>query len=66
MTSDRFRIGSPVFVNESHLHKSAGFDALFDRYHEFVYIPDFFPWQRVNGTWKGALGHLLEDEKSMD
>jgi hypothetical protein len=20
----------------------------------------------VNGTWKGALGHLLEDEKSMD
>jgi hypothetical protein len=28
-----------------------------------VYISDFDPWQRVNGTWRGALGQLLNDMK---
>ncbi len=59
--SELFRIGSPVFANESKLNKLQGHDALFSRNHEFVYLPDFDPWQRVNGTWREALGHLLND-----
>lgn len=61
MKREVLRLGSPLFVNESKLLPSAGFDALFDRYHEFVYISDYNPWQRVNGTWRGVLGHILND-----
>jgi hypothetical protein len=63
MHRELLRIGSPVFVNESILLKTMGFDALFHKYHEFVYIPDSEPWQRVNGTWRGQLGHILNDTK---
>jgi hypothetical protein len=56
-----FRIGSPLFANESRLRETTGFDALFHDYHEFVYIADFHPWLRVNGTWQGALASLLND-----
>ncbi len=57
-----FHIGSPSFANESKLRSSDGFDALFNsRNSEFVYLPDFEPWLRVNGTWQGALGHILDD-----
>jgi len=59
MQRELIRIGSPLLANESKWR--AGFDALFDGYHEFVYIADYFPWQRVNGTWAGALGHILND-----
>ncbi len=64
MHHERIRIGTPLsLINDTKLHKTAGFDALFDGYHEFVYIRDFDPWARVNGTWKGALGYLLDDMK---
>ncbi len=61
MRRERFRIGSPVFVNESKLQKTDGFDMLFDGYSEFVYIPDHDPWRVVNGIWTGALGYLQND-----
>ncbi len=54
-----FRIGNLQLVNESKLHETAGFNALFKQNYEFVYIADFDPWLRVNGTWQGALGHIL-------
>ncbi len=56
-----FRIGSPLLANESKLLKTGGFDVLFHGYHEFVYLADFDPWLRVNGTWRGALAHILND-----
>ncbi len=58
MQRELLRIGSPLFVNKSTLRATIGFDSLFDGYHEFVYIADYVPWQRVNGTWMGALGHI--------
>jgi hypothetical protein len=41
MQRELIRIGSPLPANESTLIKTAGFDALFYGYHEFVYIDDF-------------------------
>jgi hypothetical protein len=61
MPRELFRIGSPLLANESVLRTTAGFEMLFGGYHEFVYIPDFDPWLQVNGTWKGALAHILSD-----
>lgn len=62
MPRERLRIGTPTFVNETELRKTAGFDVLFDKYYEFVYIPDFTPWQpTTNGTWQGAPGHIQRD-----
>ena len=60
MEHEVLRIGSVAFVNESVLAKTPGFDALFSTFnYEFVYIHDYDPWARVNGTWKGALAHIL-------
>jgi hypothetical protein len=57
-----FRIGSPLLVNKSKFDAIDGFDALFNSGNsEFVYLPDFGPWKRVNDTWQGALGHILHD-----
>jgi hypothetical protein len=61
MQHQLFRIGSPSLVNESQLQKTPGFDALFDGYHEFVYIPKFDPWLCLNGTWMGALAYVMND-----
>ncbi len=63
MPRETFCIGSPLLANESKLVRTTGFDAIFNKNYEFVYISDFDPWQRVNGTWRGALGHLLNDNK---
>lgn len=61
MKRDVLRIGTDTFVNVSELQTSAGFDALFNQNYEFVYVPEFYPWNRVNGTWQGALGHIQND-----
>ena len=61
MRREKFRIGSPVPVNESQLREASGFDVLFHAYHEFVHLPDYDPWQRVNGTWRGGFKHILND-----
>jgi hypothetical protein len=60
MKSKSFRIGASKFVNESQLNTADAYDLLFDKIHEFVYYPDgAAPWQLINGTWTGALGHLI-------
>lgn len=58
-----FRIGSLSPANESILDQLSGFDAIFNRNYEFVYIPDFNPLEKVNGTWMGAFHSLLNDMK---
>lgn len=39
-----FRIGTNKFVNETELFKTAGFDQIFDKNYEFVYIPTYGSW----------------------
>jgi hypothetical protein len=58
-----FRIGSPLFVNESILTQLSGFDVMFNRNYEFVHVPDYNPFRKVNGTWMGVLRSLLDDMK---
>jgi hypothetical protein len=55
------RIGTEKVFIKSELNPRDGFNLLLGARHEFVYLADFYPWQRVNGTWTGALGHLLND-----
>ena len=55
------RIGTQNFANVSILSKLNAFDLMFTGRHEFVYIPDYMPWLHMNGTWTGALGHLMND-----
>jgi hypothetical protein len=68
MKRELIRIGTNQYVNESVLYQNGGFDALFNRdnYYEFVYVPNFGPWDRVNGTWQGALGYLMNDSSERD
>ena len=62
MKKELMRIGTDKFVNESSLDRNYAFDLIFGSYnYEFVYIPDYYPWQRVNGTWTGVLDHLMND-----
>ncbi len=63
MPRELIRIGSPLFANESELNERTGFDVIFNKNYQFVHIPDFDPLLRVNGTWRGALGHLQNDMK---
>jgi hypothetical protein len=64
MKNERIRIASDQFVNESQLNKIVGLDVLFAGSHDFVYIPHYFPWLlSSNGTWMGALGHLMNDNQ---
>lgn len=54
MKKELIRIGTKDFENEF------VFDLIFDGNHEFVYTPDYWPWEvTVNGTWTGALAHLM-------
>jgi hypothetical protein len=55
------RIGTDKVFIKSELNPRDEFNLLFGAHHEFVYLADFFPWQHVNDTWTGALGHLLND-----
>jgi len=64
MQRELIRIGSPLLANETKLRATTGFDALFDGHHEFVYIADYVPWEHVNGTWTGALGHILNGTRN--
>jgi hypothetical protein len=64
MKRDLIRIGSDTFANKSALDKLVGFDLLYGRYHEFVYVPDSKPWLQVNGSWAGALGHMMNGQQN--
>ena len=59
MKKPPLRVGTEFFVNQSELSTIDVYDLIFGGYHEFVYLPDFYPLQLVNGSWQGALGHLL-------
>ena len=56
-----FRLASNELANKTQLYKTAGFDMIFAKNYEFVYVKDFAPWSPVNGTWKGVLGHVYDD-----
>ncbi len=63
MKKGSIRIGTENLVDRTNLLKLNAFDLLFDRYHEFVHIPDYYPWLLVNGSWTGALGQLMNDNR---
>ncbi len=58
MKRELIRIGTES--NGSELSKANGFDILFAGFHEFVYLPDYSSNQLVNGTWRGAFGHIIK------
>lgn len=53
------RIATDAFANQSRLDEYNAFDLLFDGFSELIYLPDYDPWQRVNGSWAGAFAHIL-------
>ncbi len=57
------RVGTDKLNINSQLNPRDRFNLIFGARHEFVYLSDFNPWQRVNGTWKGALSHLMNDNR---
>ncbi len=61
MEKQLMRVGTYELETKSKLHALDGFNLLFGARHEFVYLPNYLPWQRVNGTWRGVLGHLMND-----
>ncbi len=61
MEEQMMRVGTYDLETKSKLNPRDGFNLMLGAHHEFVYLPDFWPWQRVNGTWTGGLGYLLND-----
>ncbi len=61
MEKQLMRVGTEHLETKSKLNPRDGFNLLFGARYEFIYLADFWPWQPVNGTWVGALGHLLND-----
>ena len=62
MAKQLLRVGTNKLIIKSQLNARDGFNLLFGARYEFVDL-DYLPWQRVNGTWTGALGHLLNDNR---
>jgi hypothetical protein len=60
MNKQLMRVGTGV-ENKLKSNSRDEFNLLFGARHEFVYLPDYIPWQRVNGTWTGAIRHLIND-----
>ena len=61
MEKQSMRVGTDILITKSQLDPRDGFYLLYGARYEFVYLPDYLPWQHVNGTWTGALGHLMDD-----
>jgi hypothetical protein len=49
---------------ETKLNPRDEINPLFGASYEFVHLADYWPWQLVNGTWTGALGHLMDDNRA--
>ncbi len=64
MKKERLRVGTYTYVNETVTEKV--YDLLFGSAYELVYVPDFYPWEVVNGTWTGVLGYLMNDMQMED
>jgi hypothetical protein len=60
MEKQLMRVGTDLKIR-SKLNPRDGINLLFGARHKFVYLADYDPWQLVNGTWRGALGHLMND-----
>ncbi len=63
MEKQLMRVGTDELIIKSQLNARDGFNLLFGAYYEFVYLPDYYPWQRVNVTWTGALSHLMNGNR---
>jgi hypothetical protein len=63
MEKQSMRVGTDKLIIKSQLNPRDEFNLLFGARYEFVYLPDYWPWQRVNGTWTGAAGHLINDNR---
>jgi hypothetical protein len=63
MKTEQIRVGVEHAVNRSELNKFLAFDLLYGGYHQFVHVPNYNPWLLVNGSWTGALGHLMNDNR---
>jgi hypothetical protein len=61
MEKHMMRVGIDKLNLKSQLNSREGSDLLTGARHEFVHLADYWPWKLVNGTWKGALGHLMND-----
>jgi hypothetical protein len=58
------RVGTEKFKTIQKLDARDGHNLLFGARYKFVYLTDYNdPWQLMNGTWKGALGHLMNDNR---
>jgi uncharacterized protein with NRDE domain len=61
MEKQLMRVGTEYLNIKSKMNQRDGFNLLLGARHEFVYLTDYYPLQRVNGTWTGALSHLIND-----
>jgi hypothetical protein len=59
MEKQLIRVGIDYNISEAVSSNFYALDAVFGGDHELVNIPDFYPYKLVNGTWTGALGHLM-------
>ena len=59
----QLRVGTDKLMNKSQLNARDESNLRFGAHHKFVYLPDSNLWQHVNGTWTGALGHLINDNR---
>jgi hypothetical protein len=57
------RVGTDKLNIKSQLNARDGFSLLFGARQKFVYLTTYDPWQCENGTWMGALGHLINDNR---
>ena len=63
METQYMRVATNKLITKSQFNLPDRLKLLFGARHEFVYQADYLPLQLVNATWKGALGHLINDNK---
>ncbi len=63
MEKQFLRVGTGDLKTKSKFNPRDGLNLLFGARHKFVYLADDLSWQHVNGTWMGALGHLMNDNR---
>jgi hypothetical protein len=59
MEKQFIRVGTNNLNIKSQLNTRDEINLWFGARHEFVYLAEYSPWLNVNGTWTGALGHLM-------
>jgi hypothetical protein len=63
MEKQLLRVGTEKLIIKSQLNARDKYNLLFGARHEFVNLVDYWPWKREDGTWEGALGHLMNDNR---